>query len=134
MTQPTRWIVGTMVAVTILAIAIGVVLFLGGGADLSNADDMLDRLEAGGIDGCRTEDERTVACYDVAGVAYFRGIVDDEMATDDPIATICDPSTVVALFSEGQEWFGRVRAHPQRASDLAAALETEATRCPGAAV
>lgn len=101
-----------------------------GATDFSDPQQLIERLEAAGIEGCRSE-ERMVACFDAAGVAYFQGILleDDGMASPDVIAEACDPSTIVAVFTEGQNWFGRVRAHSQRAPDLAAALGSTALPC-----
>lgn len=103
--------------------------------EFSGPQEMIERLEAAGIGGCRAEGERLVGCFDAAGVAYFQGLLldDDSSASADVVAEACDPSTVVALFTQGQNWFGRVRAHPERAPALAAALGTMQTRCTDAA-
>lgn len=106
-----------------------------GATDFSDSQEMVERLEAAGIAGCRADGERLVGCFDAAGVAYFQGLLldDDSSASPDVVAEACDPSTIVALFTQGQNWFGRVRAHPERASALAAALGTMQTRCADAA-
>lgn len=120
------------VAVAVLVVAAVIVVSRDDGAtDFSDPQQLIDRLEAGGIEGCRSDEERMVACFDAAGVAYFQGVLleDDGMASPDVIAQACDPSTIVAVFTEGQNWFGRVRAYPERAPDLAAALGSTALRC-----
>ena len=104
-----------------------------GESDVSDPQQLVERLEAAGIGGCRAEDERTAGCFDAAGVAYFRGeLIDEEISIDEAVALACDESTIVALFTEGQGWLGRVRAHSERAPDLAAALSSTAIDCEGA--
>lgn len=94
---------------------------------------MIERLEAAGIEGCRPADDTSVSCVDVAGVAYFQGVwIDDASSTEAVIDEACDESALIVLHTEGERWFGRVRAHPERAADLAAALGTTQSPCPDA--
>ena len=115
----------------IAAVAIIVVSRDDGATDFSDPQEMIERLEAAGITGCRSDEELMVGCFDAAGVAYFQGVLldDDGSALTEVLAEACDPSTIVALFAQGQNWFGRVRAHPDRAPDLAVALGTTQVRC-----
>ena len=122
-------------AVVVAAVIVAVVVFVraDGANDISDPQQLVERLEAAGIEGCRAEDERTAGCFDAAGVAYFRGeLIDEEISVDDAVSRACDESTIVALFTEGQSWFGRVRAHPERAPDLATALGSTAIACESA--
>ena len=121
-----------IVAVLVAVVIVAVIFFVraDGGSDVSDPQQLVERLEAAGIEGCRAEDERTAGCFDAAGVAYFRGeLIDEEISVDDAVSRACDESTIVALFTEGQSWFGRVRAHSERAPDLAIALGSTVIDC-----
>ena len=119
------------------AVIVAVIVFArsDGQSAVSDPQQLIERLEAAGIGGCRAEDERAAGCFDAAGVAYFRGeLIDEDISVDEAVAHACDESTIVALFTEGQGWVGRVRAHPERAPDLAAALDSTPIACEGPSV
>jgi hypothetical protein len=128
----TKWPVIIGVAVLVTAAVIAIWLVARDEPDLSPRT-MLERLDAAGIEGCRSADDGTVSCVDVAGVAYFQGVwLDDAPSIEEVIDEACDESAVIVLHTEGEPWFGRVRAHPDRAADLATALGTTQTACPDA--
>ncbi len=113
-----------------LVVVVAAISLHDGGPDISDPHQLVERLEAAGIEGCRVEDQGTAACFDAAGVAYFRAeLIDEEVTVDDAVSRACDESTILALFTTGQSWFGRVRAHPERAPDLATALGSTAIAC-----
>ena len=118
----------------LVAVAVAVISFSDSGSDISDPQQLVERLRAAGIEGCRTDGERAVACTDVLGVAYFRGrLLDEEMPVADAVAFACDESTIAVLFVEGQSWIGQVRAHPDRGPDLAAALGSTQVACAATA-
>lgn len=101
-----------------------------GAGNVSDPQEMVERLEAAAISGCRSDQDQLVECVDAAGVAYFQAVLlGDDPLPADVIAEACDASAIVALYTEGQNWFGRVRAHPERAPDLATALGTTQVPC-----
>ena len=118
----------------LVVVAIAVISFSDSGPDISDPQQLVERLRAAGIEGCRTEGERAMACTDVVGVAYFRGwLLEEEMPVADAVARACDESTIAALFVEGQSWIGQIRAHPDRGPDLAAALGSTQVACAATA-
>ncbi len=129
-----RLVIAAGVLVPAVIVAATLAVRADGTNDVSDPQQLVERLEAAGIGGCRAEDERTAGCFDAAGVAYFRGeLIDEEVSVDEAVSHACDESTIVALFTEGQSWLGRVRAHPERAPDLATALGSTAITCEAGA-